>query len=38
MLSKHPRCKHDFDFSSREGFLLLHTGTRVGLLPSVAND
>ncbi|MEC9440408.1 MAG: hypothetical protein VYE40_04800 [Myxococcota bacterium] len=38
MLSKHPRCKHDFDFSRREGFLLLHTGTRVGLLPSVAND
>ena len=37
MLSKHPRCKHDFDFAKREGFLLLHTGTRVGLLPSVAN-
>lgn len=36
MLSKHPRCKHDFDFSSRPGYLLLHTGERVGVLRSSA--
>lgn len=39
MLSKHPGCKAtNFRFAEREGYMLLHTGGRVGLLPSVANS
>ncbi len=37
MLSKHRGCRFDFNFAEREGFLLWHTGRRLGLIPSVAN-
>jgi len=33
-LSKHPGCNADFDFSKREGFLLLQSPGRIGFLPS----
>lgn len=33
-LSKHPGCNADFDFSEREGFLLMQSPGRIGFLPS----
>ena len=33
-MSKHPRCTSEFDFSRREGYLLLQTYGRIGFLPS----
>lgn len=33
-LSKHPGCTAEFDFASREGYLLLQTRGRIGFLPS----
>jgi len=34
MLSKHPKCKSDFRFSERDGYMLLHVDGHIGLLPS----
>lgn len=34
---RHKGCPSKFDLSQREGYLLFHTGSRVGLLPSVLN-
>ena len=34
MLTRHPNCRNDFDFSSQEGFLMIHLESRVGLIPS----
>ncbi|MFP4597386.1 MAG: sugar-binding protein, partial [Persicimonas sp.] len=37
LMTKHKRCNAGFDFSKRKGFMLLHQGDRLGILPSPAN-
>ncbi len=37
LMTKHRRCNAGFDFSKRKGFMLLHQGDRLGILPSPAN-
>ena len=34
LLSKHPSCTHDFSLNNRRGYMLMHLGDRLGLLPS----
>ncbi len=36
-LRRHDGCPANFDLTQGEGYLLFHTGTRVGLLPSILN-
>lgn len=37
LVRHHPNCPSDISLSKREGYLLFHTGSRVGLLPSILN-
>lgn len=37
LIRHHPNCPSDISLSKREGYLLFHTGSRVGLLPSILN-
>lgn len=34
LLSKHPLCTHDFSLDKQAGYMLMHLGNRIGLLPS----
>lgn len=38
MLSKHKNCPHNFDFSKSDGYMLIHLGNRIGLLPSPEDE
>lgn len=38
MLATHPMCKGDLTFNERKGYLLVHTGSKLGLIPSAKNN
>lgn len=38
LYSKHPLCTHDFTLDKQPGYMLVHLGSRIGMLPSAAAD